>query len=263
MIDIGYGKDREKKVEEFKERCKTEKDMNAPEITEMVEAEYEKLKYLTVKERFSHGGATGPFDLIAGKLQSNNGIDEINIIGFEVKADKDDFSRLNRQIREYSDICDRVYVVVHKKEIPPLPDHVGIIRVSDNGEMVEEKWAYAFNRFPEISTYSEWKSLMDACGLGTKIKTLNKIFNITPKIWKKVLFNRYFGKMDYSSTPKYIKHYPFSKEEMEFIIGHQLDYQIKTMMRKVREIKRLAESTERFLREEHDKIDTQKSLEVK
>ena len=68
---------------------------------------------------------------------------EKEIIGFELKSDKDSLVRLKRQILDYDKYYDRNYLVIGehfaKKAEEVLPDYWGIIKITENnGEIVTE-----------------------------------------------------------------------------------------------------------------------------
>jgi len=255
-------KNREKKQEQFIKRCKKEKDMDEDEIIEILQNTYKEADYLIRRERDATTTHYHPFDLICGKIKQFEIEDQIEILGFEIKSDKDSFTRLGEQIKQYMAYCDRVYLVIHKKEYPKwLPNNVGVLRVSKKGEILEERYPSSNQWYDEVSGPSELKILMEEQGLGCKVQNLQKIFEITPKIWKKILFNRFFGKVDWQSQ-KFTKFFPFDKEELEFIIGHQLDYQLDIMKNKARQIKRLAEVTIDFIEKAKPEMDT-KSVQKK
>lgn len=74
---------------------------------------------------------------------------ENEIVGFELKSDKDSLVRLKRQIPDYDRFYDRNYIVVGEhyadKISEHLPQHWGIIRVSeDNGNIIAVEIRKAF-----------------------------------------------------------------------------------------------------------------------
>lgn len=266
-VEFGYTEEEKEKQEAFIEKCKSEKDMKAPDITKILLKQFEKDGYLTNTER--HAGSidsTLPLDIIVGKIEQDNYYgDEITIVGLEVKSDRDTFTRLQNQLRDYSKYCNEVFLVVHHKDPPKwLSSDVGVIRVSKNGDMFIEKHAYTLYQEQTLSevctsTNAEFVALMTYCGMGKNYGTLDTMFKIVPKIWRKIIFNRFFGDMDYSSTPKYDKCFPFDKQETEFIIGNQLEWQINFMEKKVREMKKMVIATENYLKS-LNKSEKQKDL---
>ncbi len=60
-------------------------------------------------------------------------VTETELVGFEIKSDKDTLERLERQIHDYERFCDRNYLVVgqklEEKALPLLPAHWGAYRI--------------------------------------------------------------------------------------------------------------------------------------
>lgn len=56
------------------------------------------------------------------------------IIGIEIKSDKDTFIRLRGQLPQYYEACSRVYIAVsNDREVPKdVPSFVGILNVSED-----------------------------------------------------------------------------------------------------------------------------------
>jgi len=249
FVKIDYSK-KEQQFTEFLNNCKSEDDMLEDDIKKIIIKALKNANYEVNTERNPTVYNEHPFDVIGGLIKKfDDGTEAVDIIGFEIKSDRDNYSRLKQQIDYYLAYCDSVYIVVHKKtDIPEwLPDTVGVLRVNKNGEILQESWAITNRWYEKVGGITEWSILMSAHGLGSKTKTLQDIFDFTPKIWKKCLFNRFFGKINYTNR-EFEKLFPFTKEETEFIIGHQLDYQLDIMTRMVGEIKRLAITTEDYLK---------------
>ena len=62
------------------------------------------------------------------------------IIGIEIKSDRDTYTRLKRQIKDYEKFCDKCYVAVGESHIhvsEHVPEYWGIIVVSDDNVIVD------------------------------------------------------------------------------------------------------------------------------
>ncbi len=239
-----------KAKEDFLKRIKKEKVMDENEIKEIIIDYYKKEGYYINTEKNPHSWEGHPYDVIAGKINKYGEEEEIEIIGFEVKSDKDSFKRLREQLRSYNKYCDNVYVVVHKKNIPErlIMDGVGVIRVSETGEFFIEKLSYTKIEFSEVGSKSEIGILLKEQGLGDRYSTIQEIFKMTPKIWKKILFNRFFGVYDFEER-KCIRFFPFTKKETEFIMKSQFDWQLKQLKKKTKELRTMIELLEDIARE--------------
>ena len=223
--------DWEKTKIDFFEKCKKEKSMLAEDVLNILELKVKDQGYLTKTERNPDAYNSGPFDLVAGKSKP----DTIELIGFEIKADTDSYTRLKMQLDRYVRFCDQVFVVVHKKKIPDwLPERIGILRVSQDGTILQEQGSYSFERtwFPEISTGFEWAALKKSHGLKERSEVISQILELAPLIWKRILFNRFFGTVDFESKV-YTKFYPFSEAELELITKINVDYQLEELQKRI------------------------------
>ena len=133
MIDlpfkhIGFGDDEHQKYEERVKKAKKEKNLKGADIVDMLLKELKNNNFKTIKEKNYQGVNDNPFDLVAGDEET------LDLYGFEIKGDTDNFSRLKTQLQAYLFCFNEVYLVLHKKKIPEwLPEYVGVIRVFGNG----------------------------------------------------------------------------------------------------------------------------------
>ncbi len=202
---------------------------------------YESQGYLIRTERNPQAWNYHPFDLVAGKCETVNGNEIIEILGFEIKADTDTLKRLDKQLPHYKKYCDKVYIVTHKKEVPDKMD-VGLIRISTKNEMYIQDGAYhKLEFFEDVSTVMEMKKLLQQQGLGGGISAIKESFDIPTKIWKKILFNRFFGNFDFEKQT-FIKFFPFTEEEFRFLAKLSFSSQITEMRKKSIQLRRLTEA---------------------
>jgi len=221
--------DREEKEKIIKE-IKKEKNMKAKEITIMLEDYLKKEGFITVKEKNYLGYNNAPFDLTAGDENS------LKIYGFEIKSDVDTFENLNRQLQHYSFICEEVWLVIHKKEIPKwLPDWVGVVRITEKGKMYREQYAYRKDPF-EISTGYAWDIIAKENGVAGSKDKLQAMFNEIISIRKNILFNHYFA-IQYDSVTNqsvFKRFFPLNDQQKRFICGLNIEYQMKELQNELK-----------------------------
>jgi len=235
-------KDWENQKVEFIKKCKKEEDLVGLEIRLILEDFVKGQGYLTKAERNAVAYNTHPFDLVAGKSDDNS----IELIGFEIKGDSDNYSKLGFQLNNYVRFCDEVYIVLHKKKAPDwLPDNVGVLRVSEKGKILQEKTAMTWrNRFfPEISTNFEWNALKKTHGIQERSEAISTLLELAPMIWKRVLFNRFFGIVD-GEKKVFVKYYPFSENELTLIAKINLDYQFEELEQKIVQFRKALQAVE-------------------
>lgn len=221
-----YNEERDK----LKNKIKKEKDMKADDLVVILEKYLKEKGFLTVKEKNYLGYNNAPFDLTAGDPSAKK------IYGFEIKSDRDTFDRLQRQLQHYSFICEEIYIVVHKKEIPKwLPDWCGVIRISSKGEIYQE--SYASHREPfEISTGYAWDRIAQENNIAGSKDKLQKIFNEIIGIRKNILFNHYFA-IEFDSTTNgstFKKFFPLTDQQKRFIMGLNIEYQMKELNKELK-----------------------------
>jgi len=220
------------------ERINLEENMDAKDIIQILEPYLKDLGLLTVREKNYVGFNESPFDLTAGDE------DALAIYGFEIKSDKDTFDRLERQLQHYSYVCENIFLVVHKKEVPSwLPSWCGVIRVSSDKKIYQESYSYKNDLF-NISTGYAWDRIASENGIAGSKDKLQKLFNEIMGIRKNILFNHYFAieydKATNNSTFK--KFFPLSDRQKSFITGLTIEYQIKEFQRELKTMERRFET---------------------
>ncbi len=253
------------KEEKFKERLakvKKEKKLLAKDILEIL-LKYIKRekKLLYTTERNVCGYNDHPFDLIVGNET------DLDLCGFEIKADSDNFDRLNAQLKAYTFTFNEVYVVLHKKQKPEwLPYNVGVIRVFDNGEAFIETPCWGKDPF-DISTTYEWDALFRSNGLGISSKNTQEILKILQDVRRNILFNRFFADHAGTNSKSFNKFYPFTDKQKAILVGFDLPYHYKLLKKEITQLeKRFNLMTElcNLGQKGLDQFDTkQKKLEAK
>lgn len=221
--------DKDPSKEEFLKRVKKEKNLKGDEITSILDKQLKNQGYLTVRERNYVGYNKSPFDLAAGDEK------KLDLYGFESKGDTDTFDRLGDQLREYFFICSGVYLVLHKKKVPTwLPGEVGVLRISEKGDIYEEESSWMREPF-EISTNFEWNELLKANGLGKIKDRITDIIKLIIGVRKNILFNRYFANIGsgFNKARKLNKFYPLTDEQKRIIIGFDVPYHFKNFNREL------------------------------
>jgi len=236
---IRHGEEGEKYEKRIKV-LKKEKKLIGEEITEILEKKLQSVGFVTVTERNANSWNTNPLDLVAGDE------DDLTMIGFEVKGDTDNFSRLKSQLHFYDIACDNVYLVVHKKNPPEwLPQHMGVLRVFENGDAVIENHPYQVG-FLDVSTNFEWDALFKSNALGTTSKRTKIMLGILVDIRRNILFNRFFGKKGYTDN-KFEKFYPFTDEQREILIGFDVPYHFDNLLKDTQKLERRLDTIKRLI----------------
>ncbi len=215
-------------------KIKKEKRMDAKQLVFILEEYLKKQGFLTVKEKNYVGWNEAPFDLTAGDENS------LKIFGFEIKSDKDTFERLQRQLMHYSFICEEIYIVVHKKEIPKwLPDWVGVVRITEKGDIYQEKFASRKDPL-EISTGYAWDVIAGENGVAGSKDKLQVMFNEIIDIRKNILFNHYFAiEFDQSTnSSRFKKFFPLTDRQKRFIMGLNIEYQMKELKKELKTLEK-------------------------
>lgn len=113
------------------------------------------------------------------------------ILAFEVKTDKDNYSRLKSQVENYIHIADEVWLVVQNKKVPPdLPFFVGVIRCNGEPQIIRE--AIDVKHTTDITML--WKQMIKNVNreVGLPMESDLKEFFVTVETLKrKLLWNQY------------------------------------------------------------------------
>lgn len=208
------------------QRIKEEKDLDADEIKRIIK---EKVgdKFLITFERNPTGYNNSPFDVVIGEERT------LNMAGLEIKSDKDDFTRLTAQLRSYYSIFNHVYIVLHKKKAPAwLPSEIGILRVFEDGSVVQEQHSWMHDPL-EISTNYEWDALFRENGLGVTSKQTKDTLRIVMEVRRNILFNRFFAESAGFNTKKFNKFWPFTEKQKAVIMGFDIPYHYKMLSKEV------------------------------
>jgi len=224
FLEIERWKEGEKeKYEKRIKRLKKEKKMLGDDITNILDEHLKKQGYLTIRERNYKAINNAPFDLVAGDEK------DYRMVGFEIKGDTDNFSRLKNQINEYVYAFDGMYLVLHKKKIPEwMPNFIGVLRVFENGDIYVEQNSYIWD-FLDIGSNYDWTSILKSNNLGKSAEKTKETLNIIKDIRKNIIFNRFFAIQDGFNTNKYKKFYPLNEKQKSIIISFDVPYQMKLL----------------------------------
>lgn len=204
-----------------KENLKNEKDLLGEDITNILDEHLNKLGYLTIRERNYKAENNSPFDLVSGNEK------DYEMVGFEIKGDTDNFSRLKNQINEYVYAFDGMYLVLHKKKEPEwLPDFIGVLRIFENKDIYVEKYSSVWD-FLDIGSNYDWDAILKSNNLGKTKEKVKSTLNIIKSIRKNILFNRFFAIQDGINTYNYQKFYPLTDKQREVLISFDVPVQMK------------------------------------
>ena len=205
---------------------KKEKNMNGNEIRDKLIKVLEK-DFVINKERNYKSANINPLDLIIGDVKT------LDIIGFEVKGDTDNVNNFKSQIDSYLFSCNKVYLVIHKKQKPDwLPNNIGIIRITEN-EIIEESSAYNREQF-DISSGYEMVSLFKENGLNLKEDRIRNLLDLLHSIRQNILFNRFFGELDSNqNSHRFNKFFAFTEKEKQIIMGFDIDFHYKNLKKDI------------------------------
>lgn len=213
------------------EKAKTEKDMNEDEIRNILT---EKLKgsFVLNSEKNLTGYNENPFDLVAGNEKT------LDIVGIEIKSDRDSYGRLKSQLNAYLFAFPVVFIAIHKKKKPEwLPDGIGFLRVFRDGSVIMEHDSYMKEEF-DISTGFEWDALFKANNLGSTSKKTKALLNILASVRKNIIFNRFFAIQRSYDSKDFERFYPFTEEEKTILMGLDIPYHIQKATRDILELER-------------------------
>ena len=205
--------DKETKESIF-QKAKLEEDMTGEAIRFALK---EKLaNFLLAQERNYSGTNTNPFDLIVGEKEG------IDMAGFEIKGDTDNFLRLSNQLHAYSFTFDKIYLVLHKKAAPEwLPEYVEVIRILKSGDVYIDKIGMHRDPF-DISTEYEWDTILKMNGIAIKKNRVTGIMNLLLDVRKNILHNRFFAESSGFNTHKFNKFMPLTEEQIAIIAGFDI-----------------------------------------
>jgi len=209
------------------DNVKDEKDLKGDDIKKILRMKFSNTEFLTTEERNHIGVNENPFDFIVGHP------DKLDMFGFEIKGDTDDFSRLPKQIQSYSFVFEDVFLVLHKKQPPKwLPEYVGILRVFEDGDVYIESHGYS-RELLGISTEYEWDALFKNNGITMNSKRTRKILRIVEDVRRNVLFNRFFAIHDGFNTKRFKRWWELDDEQKAVIIGFDVPEHYKNLKKDI------------------------------
>jgi|Deesub1362B_J571_1020462.scaffolds.fasta_scaffold02558_5 hypothetical protein len=136
------------------------------------------------------------------------------IIAFEVKSDKDNFSRLKRQVESYIHLADEVYLVVQNKKIPKdLPFFVGVISCSGEPRILRR----AIDVKHSIDGFELWAQMVKNVNrkVGLPLETdLKKFFATVETLKRKLIWNQFVIGFHQSYVKEYL---PLTSEEKRIL----------------------------------------------
>lgn len=239
---VGWGDEKKERYEEKKKSLKKEKVLKGNDITDILMKNLKIQNLLITTEKNIRGINENPFDVIAGNEK------DLEICGFEIKGDTDNFSRLKNQVNAYLFSFNKVYLVLHKKEKPEwLPEEVGVLRVFENGDIIEEEGSHFRDLF-YISTDYEWDTLFRENGLGISSKQTREVLNVLSDVRRNVIFNRFFCNMDGIGTKRMNKFYPFTEEQKRILIGFDVPFHYKQLGKEIIQIEKKLETIKKVAR---------------
>jgi len=164
---------------------------------------YEKQDYLVSFNRYYD-----TFDVVCAKINEKSEIEEI--IGIEIKSDKDQILRLEYQLVNYIRIFDRVYLALESKTIPDfIPPYIGIIRCNDH--ILFERDAQFLYLKPENGNPINFNAISNTIkrsgGIKSRSKELMVYISGFEKVKRKLIYNSIF----------YDNYLPFSKGESKIV----------------------------------------------
>jgi len=235
MIDLpfkesSYGEG-EKQLLEKKAKLSKEKKLMGDDIRNILIEKF-KPPFLTTIERSIGGYSGNPFDLVVGDTRN------IEMVGFEVKGDTDNYSRLNTQLDSYTLAFSEVYLVLHKKEAPKwLPRFCGVIRVFSDKTVFIEKRSLIDDAL-DVSTDYEWDTILKMNNIAGQKSMISKAYSAIGNIRKNVLFNRFFAVYSGYSEHKYSKYYPLTDYQKSVLIGFNVPFQVKAMTKETNKLQK-------------------------
>lgn len=223
-----YGDERTKYLQRVN-GVKLEKDLNGDDIKQIVAKKIlDPYKYTT--ERTLGGINNNPFDMAIGNPKT------FELIGLEIKGDTDNFDRLKTQLDAYTFCFASVFLVLHKKEAPSwLPAFCGVLRVFENGDVIEESSSLVQHVF-EIGTDWDWESIAVSNKIALKGEQIKNGLSLVADIRKNVIYNRLFATRPWGSHQFNKDFVEISEKQKELLIDFDVPYQLKKIKKEVRDI---------------------------
>lgn len=208
-------------------------DMNESDIRTLLNNHLEAQKFDTIAERNLRSANEHPFDLVSGCP------DDFEMIGYEIKGDKDNYKLLGKQLQVYKTLFDKTYIVLHKKQKPEwLPENTGVLRIFATGEIYEEVGCYRRDEFDIGSDY-EWDTLLKANTLGVSSKRTKEVLGLIKSIRRNIMYNRFFGVLDPEIKSYQLKKfYPLTDRQKELLIGFDVPYHYELIDKDIKAIEK-------------------------
>ena len=164
--------------------CMTEQEL-IEEAHKIIKGQYSWVhfrKHVEIDGRITDGLA------FVGSIKNHNA----KIIGFEAKADTDNYQRLYQQINSYLAICDEVYLIIEGKQPPEdLPFYIGIIKVEKGiGKVIRSATSLKHS----IDVGECWKTLLKGLNAHLNLKRDTNplhFFNAVENIKRKLIWNQF------------------------------------------------------------------------
>jgi len=150
------------------------------------------------------------FDLILAKT---DGGEVSELIGIEIKSDKDRMKRLNEQLISYINIFDKVYIAIENKCVPEnLPSIVGIIRFNDTIKIEKEAGTLSLPARTFITEAAIQRTIKLSGGIKRRSNELILYIEQIERVKRKLIYNTLFydETLPFTSTEKVV---------IDFIIG--------------------------------------------
>jgi hypothetical protein len=156
------------------------------------------------------------FDVVCAKISQNHVVQEI--IGIEIKSDKDQIIRLKDQLVRYFRLFDKVYIALENRSVPEfVPTYIGIIRC--NNKVSIEREAEILYIKPTLGNAINFQAIRntikDSGGLKTRSKELFAYISTFEDVKRKLLYNSIFSE----------NILPFSNKEKKVITFINKNYQ--------------------------------------
>lgn len=140
------------------------------------------------------------------------------IIGFEAKADTDNYERLYNQVNAYLAICDEVYLIIEGKQPPEdIPFYIGIIKVEKGlGKIIRSATSLKHS----IDVGECWKSLLKGLNSHVKLKrdtNLIQFFNAVENIKRKLIWNQFVIGWHQTWVEEYV---PLTDSERRLVVSY-------------------------------------------
>lgn len=172
-------------------------------IKDLLKRYYEEKNYL-----IDFNKCYNTFDVVCAKIKDEIVIEEL--IGIEIKSDRDQLNRLRDQLIDYIRLFDKIYIALESKNVPEfIPPYIGIIRCNEKVHIEREAQRIYFK--PELGnpiTYSAISNtIKESGGIQSRSKEVMISLEHYENIKRKLLYNAIFK----------LNCLPFSHNEKKFV----------------------------------------------